>query len=79
MNKIFLVLVCFLILLASLVPGYLIFFKLAPWLCSLLPPSQWSPILKVVIFIAVAYFGGIGITLFCAITGLVVFFKGLVD
>jgi hypothetical protein len=57
----------------GMVPFYLIFFKLAPWLCSLLPAGEWTPILKVVVFIAVAYFGGILISVLCIILGFLAF------
>ncbi|HBU69584.1 MAG TPA: hypothetical protein DEE98_04285 [Elusimicrobia bacterium] len=40
---------------------YGMFFRLAPYVCGLVPPSQWQSFLKVAVYFFVAYFGGIGL------------------
>ena len=40
---------------------YGFFFKLAPYVCTLIPPGQWQGLMKVGVYIVVAYCGGIGI------------------
>lgn len=48
------------------------FFKLAPWLVSLIPiHSDWYSILKIVIYIGIGYLGGIGVPLALVIWGFI--------
>lgn len=42
---------------------YLIFFKLAPWIGSLIPLGDWTPILKIVVYVLVAWLGGFGVSI----------------
>jgi len=37
------------------------FFKLAPYVCGLVPPGQWQGLIKVGIYFAIAYLGGLGL------------------
>ena len=53
---------------------YGVFFKLAPYVASLLPQSDWIPILRVLVYVAVIYVGGITIPLTILILGIVAFF-----
>ena len=55
---------------ASLGVFYGFFFKLAPYMCTLIPPGQWQSMIKVVVYIVVAYSGGIGIPMVLAFYGL---------
>lgn len=41
----------------------LFFWKLAPYIGSLLPETQWTAILKFVVYLIVGYIGGISIPL----------------
>jgi len=40
---------------------YGMFFKLAPYACGLVPLGQWQGLMKVGIYFAIAYLGGIGL------------------
>ncbi|MCB4792779.1 MAG: hypothetical protein LHV68_12995 [Elusimicrobia bacterium] len=42
---------------------YSMFFKLAPYVCTLIPAGQWQGFMKVAVYFAVAYLGGLGIPL----------------
>ena len=46
---------------ASLGVFYGFFFKLAPYICALIPSGQWQGLMKVGVYFIVAYAGGIGI------------------
>ena len=53
-----------------------IFFKLAPWIVSLLPQtSDWYKVFKVVVYVLVGYFGGIGIPIFFIVLGFIVWMQ----
>ena len=47
-----------------------IFFKLAPWIASMVPAGDWSKLLRVLIYVIVGYFGGIGIPIALFILGI---------
>ena len=51
------------------------FFKAAPALCSLLPVNDWTGILKIIVYVFVGYFGGIGIPLALIILGVYMIFS----
>ena len=56
---------------AALGVFYGAFFKLAPYIGSLLPAvSVWTPFLKVVVYILIAWFGGIALPLWILFAGL---------
>ena len=40
---------------------YGMFFRLAPYICTQIPPGQWQGLMKIAIYFVVAYFGGIGL------------------
>jgi len=42
---------------------YGMFFRLAPYVCTLVPVGQWQGLIKVGIYFAIAYLGGIGLPL----------------
>lgn len=46
-----------------------LFFRLAPYISSTIPVSEWTAFLRIVITIIIAYFGGIVIPLFFVIVG----------
>lgn len=46
---------------SGIIVFYIMFFKLAPWISSLIPAGDWKPILKFVVYILVGYFGGVEI------------------
>jgi hypothetical protein len=50
---------------------YAAFFKLAPYLTSLIPMGAYHNVLTVAIYIAIGYIGGIGIPLSLVIYGFV--------
>ena len=56
---------------------WLCFFKLAPLVTGALPPSEWSGILEIIIYILVGYLGGIGIPLALCFIGIGAFVQGL--
>ena len=45
----------------SIAVFYGFFFKLAPYICTLIPPGQWQGLMKVGVYFVIAYAGGIGI------------------
>lgn len=45
------------------------FFVAAPWVQSLIPAGDWKQILDVIVYIVVAWLGGIGIPLWVGISG----------
>ena len=51
------------------------FFKLAPYICNLVTPGQWQALIKVGIYFAVAYFGGIGLPLILAFFGTIILWQ----
>lgn len=50
-------------MLLAIVVFYNMFFKLAPYICTLIPPGPWQGLIKVAAYFAVAYFGGVGLPL----------------
>ncbi len=42
---------------------YGMFFKLAPYVCTLIPSGEWQGLMRVAAYFAIAYFGGIGLPL----------------
>ena len=40
---------------------YGMFFRLAPYVCTLIPAGQWQGFIKVAVYFAIAYLGGLGI------------------
>jgi len=54
---------------------YGMFFKLAPYICTLIPNGQWQGFIKTAVYIAVAYFGGIGIPLFLVFVSVIMLWK----
>jgi hypothetical protein len=49
------------------------FFKVAPWLCTLLPNNDWQKILSAVIYFVVAYVGGIGLPIGLVVWAIIAF------
>jgi len=49
---------------------YGFFFRLAPYVCTLIPPGQWQGLMKVGVYLIVAYVGGIGIPAVLAFFGI---------
>ena len=49
---------------------YLIFFKLAPYITSLIPAGSWESILRLIVYVVLGYFGGIGIPVTFIILGI---------
>lgn len=61
-----------------LISGFLfweIFFKLTPKIVNLVPPGQWQPLLKIVIYALVGYLGGIGVPLVFFFLGIYILFQ----
>jgi hypothetical protein len=56
---------------------YLIFFQLAPWIAGLIPAGDWTPFLRFLVYIAVAWIGGIALPIGILILGFIAFIKGL--
>jgi uncharacterized protein involved in cysteine biosynthesis len=49
-----------------------VFFKLTPWICCLLPQANdWTPFLKVIVYIVVAWCGGLIIPFIFVILGII--------
>ncbi len=49
---------------------YLMFFKFAPWVATLLPQNEWAGILTIVVYGIIAWLGGGTVTLMLVIWGL---------
>ncbi len=49
---------------------YSMFFKLAPYVCTLIPAGQWQQLLKVAVYVVVAYIGGLGFPFVLIILGI---------
>lgn len=49
---------------------YGMFFKLAPYIGTLIPAGQWQGLIKVIAYFLVAYFGGIGIPMVLIVWGI---------
>ena len=47
--------------LAAVAVFYGMFFRLAPYICTLVPAGQWQALIKVAIYFIIAYGGGIGL------------------
>jgi hypothetical protein len=58
---------------------YGMFFKLAPYICTLIPAGQWQGLLKVGTYFFIAYFGGIGIPLFLIVVSIMMLRKSNFD
>ena len=55
--------------LSAIVVFYGMFFKLAPYICTLIPAGQWQGLIKVAAYFVIAYFGGIGLPVILIIWG----------
>ncbi len=47
------------------------FFKLAPYIGSVLPASNWTPFLKVLVYILIAWFGGVAVPIWILCFGMI--------
>ncbi|MCB4791960.1 MAG: hypothetical protein LHV68_08740 [Elusimicrobia bacterium] len=54
---------------------YGMFFKLAPYICTLVPAGQWQGLIKVGIYFIIAYGGGIGIPLILVFFSTIILLK----
>ena len=54
---------------------YLLFFKLAPWIGGLIPPTEWTPFLKVMVYVVIGWSGGVVFPVFVFVWGIIVFTK----
>lgn len=52
---------------------YFAFFCLAPAASSAIPAGAWQHFVQIIVYIVIAYFGGIGIPLVLLIGGLIIF------
>ncbi len=49
---------------------YGLFFQLAPYVVSVVPPGEWHNFVGALVYIVIAYFGGIGVPLVFSIWGI---------
>jgi len=56
---------------------YVLFFKFAPYIGSLLPSTDWTPFLKFLVYVVVAWLGGILIPVVLLFLGFGIFARSL--
>ncbi len=63
------------LIMISILLFWLVFFKLAPWISSTIPAGSWHSFLTILVYVGIAWIGGIGLPLIIMITGIYLFIK----